>query len=303
MALATDVRTDAPKNKEQTRSTTAPAMPATPHSVAALNGLLTEFLNETAVRNGAAPISGQMHGFGLGFHVIVEERHVLPAEDFSMIEIIDERFVPPVEDFREIEFIVYGEECAEDFDVIAKSTPKRKPRRVRLSSSVKLVNNGTKARSGGSQKQKGKQHVRSGAMDIDFEIVEERDVEKGRVGQRKARFYAFYLRRLGLNGRRLRFSQPDEHGYVTVMKGAKRYAERKVKIPSYSATYSGKGISHKTSAKSARKRQKDAAQYDRQLRSMIDRRAEQRAVETMNRKAKQERKLKAGVKRSKEEFE
>ncbi len=45
------------------------------------------------------------------------------------------------------------------------------------------------------------------------------------------------------------------------------------------------------------------AQYDRDLRHKIDKRAEQRAVEAYNRKTTKERKLKAGAKRAKEELE
>jgi hypothetical protein len=93
------------------------------------------------------------------------------------------------------------------------------------------------------------------------------------------------------------------HGYITVMKGAKRDVEREIKVPVYSATYSGKGISYKTTARSAEQRRNDAALYDRELRRKLDRRAAQRAVEAQNRKAKMERKRKAGAKRGKEAFE
>ena len=87
------------------------------------------------------------------------------------------------------------------------------------------------------------------------------------------------------------------------MKGAKRDVEREIKVPVYSATYSGKGISYKTTARSAEQRRNDAALYDRELRRKLDRRAAQRAVEAQNRKVKMERKRKAGAKRAKEAFE
>jgi hypothetical protein len=60
------------------------------------------------------------------------------------------------------------------------------------------------------------------------EIVPEEgaDVEKGN-GKRKTRYYVFRRKRLGHNGHRLRF-RTDDDGWVTVMKGAKRDAEREI---------------------------------------------------------------------------
>jgi hypothetical protein len=40
-----------------------------------LNSFLTEFLNEVALQNGTTAISDRgVHGFGLGFHVMVTDR-------------------------------------------------------------------------------------------------------------------------------------------------------------------------------------------------------------------------------------
>ena len=104
-------------------------------------------------------------------------------------------------------------------------------------------------------------------------------------------------------GRRLRCSRPDVHGYITVMKGVKRDVGCEIKVPVYIVTYSGKGISYKTTVRSAEQRRNDVALYDRELRRKLDRRAAQRAVEAQNRKSKMERKRKAGTKRAKEAFE
>ena len=142
-----------------------------------------------------------------------------------------------------------------------------------------------------------------GWYSISNEIVSEEgeDREKSN-GNRKAQFYAFRLSRLGHNGRRLRFSKPDRDGYITVMKGAKRDAEREITMPVYSTTYSGKGINHRTNARSMSQKCKDTAQYDWELHRKIDWRNEQRALELVNRKVKVERKQKAGAKRAKEAF-
>ena len=117
------------------------------------------------------------------------------------------------------------------------------------------------------------------------------------------REYAFRLRRRGHNGRRLCFSKPDGDGYITVMKEAKRDAEREITMPVYSATYSGKDINHWTNARSMVQKRKDTSQYDRELHGKIDRCAEQRALELVNHRMKIERKQKAGAKRAKEAFD
>ena len=87
------------------------------------------------------------------------------------------------------------------------------------------------------------------------------------------------------------------------MKGAKRDAEREITMPVYSATYNGKGINHRTNARSMARQRNNAAQYDRELRRKIDRRTTQRALEMANRRIKIERQKKAGAKRAKEAFD
>jgi hypothetical protein len=87
------------------------------------------------------------------------------------------------------------------------------------------------------------------------------------------------------------------------MKGAKRDAEREITMPVYSATYNGKGINHRTNARSMARQRNNAAQYDRELRRKIDRRTAQRALEMANRRIKIERQKKAGAKRAKEAFD
>jgi hypothetical protein len=132
---------------------------------------------------------------------------------------------------------------------------------------LKLIRSGKMADRSGNRKvtkHMARKHVRSDGMVLEFdEIVPEEgaDMEKGN-GKRKAHHYAFRRRRLGHNGRRLRF-RADDDGWVTVMKGAKRDAERKITMPVYSATYSGKGINHRTNARSMSRQRNDAAQYDR----------------------------------------
>ncbi len=78
-------------------------------------------------------------------------------------------------------------------------------------------------------------------------------------GPRRAQFHASRRRRFGHRGRRLRFSRPDVHGYITVMKGAKRDVGREIKVPMYSATYSGKGIGYQTTVRVAEQRRNDVA--------------------------------------------
>ena len=134
-------------------------------------------------------------------------------------------------------------------------------------------------------------------------VPEERTGGDEGIDQRRTQFYSFYLSRLGHHGRRLRLFGSDTSVYITVMKGAKRDAEREIKMPVYSATYSGKGVSYKTTARSAEQRRNDAAQYDRELRRKLDRCGDHRVVEAKNRKTKMGRKRKVGTKRAKEVFE
>jgi hypothetical protein len=63
-----------------------------------------------------------------------------------------------------------------------------------------------------------------------------RTVQIGSDGKRKTQCYVFRLRYLGHHGRHLRFSNPDEDGYITVMKGAKRDAECEITMLVYNAT-------------------------------------------------------------------
>jgi hypothetical protein len=87
------------------------------------------------------------------------------------------------------------------------------------------------------------------------------------------------------------------------MKGAKRDAEREITMPVYSATYSDKGINHRTNTRSMTRQRNDTAQYHRELRYKFDRRGAQCALELVNRKMKNEKKRKAGAKRAKEAFD
>jgi hypothetical protein len=103
-------------------------------------------------------------------------------------------------------------------------------------------------------------------------------------------------------GRWLRFSRPSDQGFITVMKGAKRDAEREVKIPVYSATYSGTGKTYKSTSAAAKWERAAEAEYHREHRRKIDKRAAQRVVEAYNREIKKARKIKAGAKRANEEF-
>jgi hypothetical protein len=175
---------------------------------------------------------------------------------------------------------------------------------VKLTSPVRLTRSGNRA-AAKRIKRKGRKYGRSDQMVLDFGDIDLEEAADGgeRVGRKKARFHAFNLRRLGHNGRRLRFSRHNADGFITVLKGAKRDAEREVKLPVYSATYSGTGKTYKSTSTAAKWERAAEAQYDRELRRKIDKRVEQRAVEAYNRKTMKERKLKAGSKRAKEEFE
>ncbi len=142
-------------------------------------------------------------------------------------------------------------------------------------------------------------------MVLDFGDIDLEEAADGseRVGRRKARFHDFKLRRLGHNGSRLRFSRSNADGFITVLKGDKHDAEGEVKVPVYSATYSDTGKTYKSTSTTAKWERATETQYDRELRRKIDKRAEQREVETYNRKTTKARKLKAGAKRATEEFE
>ena len=119
----------------------------------------------------------------------------------------------------------------------------------------------------------------------------------------RAQFYVSLRRCFGHRGRPLRFSRSDVHGYIKVMKGAKRDVDREIKVPMYNATYSDKGISYQTTDRATEQRRNDEAQYDHELRRKIDRCAAHREVEAQNSKAKMERKRNTGTKRAKETFE
>jgi hypothetical protein len=180
----------------------------------------------------------------------------------------------------------------------------KKASRVKLAAPVRQISSGNRV-AAKRNKRIGRKYGRSDRMVLDFgEIVLEEAADGSeRVGRKKARFDAFNLRRLGHNGRRLRFSKPNTDGFITVQKGAKSDAEREVKVPVYSATYSGNGKTYKSTSTAANWERAAEAQYDRELRRKIDKRAEQRAVEAYNRKTTKARKLKAEEKRAKEEFE
>ena len=70
VSLVADGKMDSPKGKAQPQGKAAPARAAASNSFAALSGLLTDILNEVAVHDGAAALSGQedVCGFGMGFH-------------------------------------------------------------------------------------------------------------------------------------------------------------------------------------------------------------------------------------------
>ncbi len=88
-----------------------------------------------------------------------------------------------------------------------------------------------------------------------------------------------------------------------MVKGAKRDAECEITMPVYSATYSGKGINHRTNTRSMTRQRNDTSQYDREMRRKIDRCAAQRALELTNHRMKIERQQKPGAKRAKEAFD
>ncbi len=179
-----------------------------------------------------------------------------------------------------------------------------KAKRVKLVAPVRLTSSGNRAATKRIQRN-GRKYGRSDRMVLDFGGIDLEEATDGSkpVGRKKARFHDFNLSRLGHNGRRLRFSRSNADGFITVLKGAKRDAEREVKVPVYSVTYSGTGKTYKSTSTAAKWERATEAQYDHELRRKIDKRAEQRAVEAYNRKTTKERKLKSGVKRAKEEFE
>jgi len=179
----------------------------------------------------------------------------------------------------------------------------KKVRRVKLAV-VRLIRLGKRA-AAKRNKRIDRKYGRSDRMVLDFGEMDPKEAADGseRVGRKKARFHAFNLRLLGHNGRRLRFSRPSADGFITVLKGAKRDAEREVKILAYSATYNGTGKTYKSTSAVAKWERTAEADYDREHRRKIDKDAEQRAVEAYNRKNTKMRKLKAGAKRDKEDFE
>jgi hypothetical protein len=179
-----------------------------------------------------------------------------------------------------------------------------KTKRVKLTAPVRLTSSGNRA-AAKRIKRKGRKYGRSDRMVLDFsdiDLEEAADVSES-VGRKKARFHAFNLRRLGHNRSRLRFSRANADDFITVLKGAKRDAQREVKVPVYSATYRGTSKAYKSTSTVTKWERAAEAQYDRELRRKIDKRADQRAVQAYNHKTTKERKLKTGAKRAKEEFE
>jgi hypothetical protein len=85
-----------------------------------------------------------------------------------------------------------------------------KAKRVKLTVPVRLTSSGNRATTK-RIKRKGRKYGRSDRMVLDFGDIDLEEAADGseRVGWKKARFHAFNLRRLGHNGRRLRFSRPN----------------------------------------------------------------------------------------------
>ncbi len=108
----------------------------------------------------------------------------------------------------------------------------RKPKRVNLMDPLKVIRSGKMADRSDNlmvTKHMAWKHVRSDGMVLNFdEIVpkEGSDAEKGHVN-RKTDYYMFRHRSLEHNWSLLRFRTHDD-GWVTVMKEAKRDAEREI---------------------------------------------------------------------------
>jgi hypothetical protein len=241
--LMTDGKKDSVKDNTQGQGKTAPAMAAASDNSAAINKFMTEFLNEVSFQNGASAISEHgMRGFGLGFYATEEE--IMVVMEAGNIHVIEDEIIGVMD--TENPFMI-EEECT-----VTMSAP-NKPKRFKLGAPVRLIRSDKMADRSGNRKAKKhmtRKHVRSDGLVLNFdEIVPEEgaDMEKGN-GKRKARYYVFRLRRLGHNGCRLRF-RTDDDGWVTVMKGPND-AEREITIPVYNATYNGKGINHRTNARS-----------------------------------------------------
>jgi hypothetical protein len=334
VALVVDCKKDSPKGIAQPQEKGAPVMTAVSDGTAVLNSFLTEFLNETALQNGAVAISEWgVCGFWLGFHVMETENiHVFEEEFLDVMKeenlhVLEEEYLDVEEEILDVmsaeNLHVVEEESfdveeeildvmeAENLHVIEEersvpvSTP-RKPKRVKLMT-PKLIRSGKMTDRSDNHKvtkHMARKKVRSDGMVLNFdEIVSEEgaDVEKG-DGKRKVQYYVFRHRLLGHKGLRLRF-RADDDWWVTVMKGAKRDAEREITMPVYSATYSGKGINHRTNTRSMTRLCNDSAQDDRDLFCKIDRRAAKRPLELANCKMKNEKKRKTGTKRAKETFD
>ncbi len=156
-----------------------------------------------------------------------------------------------------------------------------KMKRVKLTVPVRLTSSGNRAATK-RIKRKDRKYGRSDRMVLDFGDIDVEEAADGRerVGRKKVRFHDFNLRRLGHNGCRLRFSRPNTDGFITVLKGVKRDVKREVKLPVYSATYSGTGKTYKSTSTAVKWERATEAQYDRELRRKIDKRTEQRTVET-----------------------
>ena len=162
-----------------------------------------------------------MRGFGLGFYAAEEE--IMGVMEAGNIHVIEDENIGVMD--AENHFMI------EEERTVPMPAPK-KPKRFKLVAPLRLIRSGKMADRLGNRKatkHRARKHVRSDGMMLNFdEIVPEEgeDEEKGN-GKKKTQYYAFLLRRLGHIGRRLRF-RADDDGWVTVMKGAKRDAEREI---------------------------------------------------------------------------
>jgi hypothetical protein len=111
VAMAADGKKNALTGKPQGK--TAPVMTSAPKGGAGLGALLTEMLNEVAMHDGAAAISGQdgVHGFGLGWLLVGEEVSMdQPREVKAQVEAVP---APEIraEDFSDVQ------EAGDDIEV------------------------------------------------------------------------------------------------------------------------------------------------------------------------------------------
>ena len=98
VSLVADGKKDLLKGKAQPQGKTAPTRATASNTFAALSGLLTDIINDVAVHDGVAALSGQedVCGFGMGFHTrMVEEG----SDQEEMVEGLSQ---PEHPDFLEI---------------------------------------------------------------------------------------------------------------------------------------------------------------------------------------------------------